>query len=1191
MSHAAADRNLLFGILAVQMDFVSADQLVTAMNAWILDKAKPLGGHLVEARALAADTHSLLQALVDKHVAQHGGSVERSLATLGSGEQLRDGLAKIADADVQTTLARVGAATLPGDRHATMALPRPLDLPAGQRFCVLRPHASGGLGKVSVARDAELNREVALKELHDRHADNADSRARFLQEAEITGGLEHPGIVPIYGLGQYADGRPFYAMRFIRGESLAQAIDRFHRDAVDDWSNPADVLQFRRLLNRLTDVCNAVDYAHSRGVLHRDLKPDNIMLGQYGETLVVDWGLAKPRGQAGVDAHPTPASATIPPSYEGALTPLSGSGSAPTLMGSAIGTPAYMSPEQAAGRLDQLGPASDVYSLGATLYVLLSGRSPQEDDDLGIVIQRVQRGEFPPPRSIKPAAPRGLEAICLKAMALRPEDRYSSARKLADDIDAWLADEPVTALPEGWPTRAGRWVKNHRTLVSSAAAVLLVSVVSLSVGNLRLSAANDRERDAKDAALQAKDAAQAAQAEAERQGARNEELLALASKSLERYEALSESELLNRYGMESLRSALQEGSLEFYETLARQQGESESARYSRAQGLFRLASTYWQLGRMDQSRDAFEKSQTVFKGLVQDFPENRDYRRGVASVYSALGEMLTNAYAPAAAAEPLAEARGRLQELHRASPGDFGVATRLAWAESLEGERLRQLGKSEEAAAAMERGIAILRGFDLKSAPVDESRNIRYRLGRALNQLGTHQTYALWKLDAARKSLDEAQAVMQLLDEELPNAEYGFSLAQIRRNSGYLYARELYMKEAREMYGKAIEALAAVEQRHPDVPHYRQEMAELLHANGSLRHPLESGGVSPELLAQLEQAAAIGAQLVERFPQQMDRRLSLARYQTDLGGFYQLAGRIDDAGKVYDAAVAQLAEVSRHAGDNAENVDTLDTLGEIHYTVADQLEDIGRVDDALPILDVAEANFDRLVKLSPRNGEAYLRLGDVYITRSNCFEKQGRLVDAVTELDRVAEASFKARDLAEMPWMKAGMQTVATLAKTLKWGHLSRVRDNGLRPLADQGKFDLLRDQALRFPQLTKEPQDHFAAAHTLAYAARVAAAAEGLAVDERNRTSESLAAEAVKQLSSAWESGYLRRSGGFSAIFSSAPTLKTIREDENFAVLRDREDLATLVRRIESDEPPRVEPADADLEAPSAAPKKTPSP
>ena len=168
---------------------------------------------------------------------------------------------------------------------------------AGPRYRVLRPHAEGGLGEVFVAEDQELHREVALKEIKKEYAREEVSRGRFVQEAEITGGLEHPGIVPVYGLGTYADGRPFYAMRFIKGDNLKAAIERFHATEPVRF----DSLEFRQLLGRFVDVCQAVAYAHSRGVLHRDLKPGNIMLGKFGETLVVDWGLAKVVGRSDGD--------------------------------------------------------------------------------------------------------------------------------------------------------------------------------------------------------------------------------------------------------------------------------------------------------------------------------------------------------------------------------------------------------------------------------------------------------------------------------------------------------------------------------------------------------------------------------------------------------------------------------------------------------------------------------------------------------------------------------------------------------------------------------------------------------------------------------------------------------------------------------------------------------------------------
>src|SRR5262249_38588614 len=287
------------------------------------------------------------------------------------------------------------------------------------------------------------------------------------REAEMTGGVEHPGIVPVYGLGAYGDGRPYYTMRFIRGDSLKEAIERFHADAALKNDSGRRSLELRKLLRRFLDVCNAIDYAHSRGVLHRDIKPGNVIVGRHGETLVVDWGLAKATGRAD------------PSSGERTLMPSSASGSAETLPGSALGTPAYMSPEQAEGDLERLGPRSDVYSLGATLYCLLTGKPPQEGDDLGAILRKVQRGEFTPPRQLDATIDQALEAICLKTMALRPEDRYASCRALAEDIERWMADEPVSAWREPLVRRARRWARRHRPAVTGAAVALLAGLIGL----------------------------------------------------------------------------------------------------------------------------------------------------------------------------------------------------------------------------------------------------------------------------------------------------------------------------------------------------------------------------------------------------------------------------------------------------------------------------------------------------------------------------------------------------------------------------------------------------------------------------------------------------------------------------------------------------------------------------------------
>jgi serine/threonine protein kinase len=328
---------------------------------------------------------------------------------------------------------------------------------------------------VWVAHDQELNREVAIKEIKPRQADHPDARAQFLLEGEITGGLEHPGIVPVYGMGRYPDGRPYYAMRFIRGNSLRDAIEVYHRQHPERlFGAEQSSVELRKLLGRFIDVCHAVSYAHSRRVLHRDLKPDNVMLGKFGETLVVDWGLA----QAESETQTVEDSHNEPP-----LRPLSGS--IHTKAGSLIGSVQYMSPEQAQGQLELLNSTSDIYSLGATLYNLLAGKPSIDAPNLTEALRKVQSGDIPPPRQIKPDIPRALEAICLKAMASQQKDRYATAQALAEEIECWLADEPVAAYPDSpWQT-AQRWLRKHRSWAQAAAvsllALTLISLVAMYV--------------------------------------------------------------------------------------------------------------------------------------------------------------------------------------------------------------------------------------------------------------------------------------------------------------------------------------------------------------------------------------------------------------------------------------------------------------------------------------------------------------------------------------------------------------------------------------------------------------------------------------------------------------------------------------------------------------------------------------
>ena len=363
------------------------------------------------------------------------------------------------------------------------------------RFRDLRLLARGGIGQVMRAVDTELNREVAIKELQPGLAHDDEVRERFLREAEITGTLEHPGIVPVYGLGRDSQGRPFYAMRLVRGQTFQEAIQEFHQRT--SGSQQFVGVEFQKLLRRFLHVCETVAYAHSRGIIHRDLKPANILLGPFGETLVVDWGLARATGRDG--PQPSVIGPTERPEPGDSLTtPVAHwSNELTQATGELIGTPAFMSPEQAAGNVCEIGPAGDVYSLGASLYMLLTGRAPFIGKEVRKTLEQVAAGKFTQPREINRAIPRTLDAVCRKAMALRPQDRYSSPRNLASDLEHWLADEPVSAVREPLIATLARWGRRHRThVVAGALTLLLVTVVSLAsailINSERLRA--DRER-------------------------------------------------------------------------------------------------------------------------------------------------------------------------------------------------------------------------------------------------------------------------------------------------------------------------------------------------------------------------------------------------------------------------------------------------------------------------------------------------------------------------------------------------------------------------------------------------------------------------------------------------------------------------------------------------------------------------
>lgn len=482
------DPNLQFAILAFRLRLIDAVQFTEALSTWSLQSEKTLADVLTDNGWLTPEARRQVESelatgghghpyFLAGDLRSNGGPVlphANSPAVPESGRfvdlsafepTVHSEEGGTPETDITVVPDEPAIGHTPGE-----AVPIPDFGERRSRYVLTKLHAIGGLGRIWVAWDEHLHREVALKELMPSSQRSPKSLQRFLREAQITGQLEHPSIVPVYELSTDANrAEPFYVMRLVRGKTLRKALDEYHEHRRAGRQDP---LELSRLLNAFMDVCNAVAYAHSRGVVHRDLKPDNVLLGSFGEVVLLDWGLAKSE------------QSDEPVSEENPAVSLSQAATAhATHAGSIMGTPAYMAPEQAQGRQDQVDTRTDVYGLGAILFCILTGSPPHlTAKPVPEILAEILQQPTPHVRNLDGRLPAALDAICAKAMSKVKANRYGQASELADDIQRYLVDEPVLAMPDQWTEKLRRWRQRNPAVVSALTALVFTSIAALLVG-------------------------------------------------------------------------------------------------------------------------------------------------------------------------------------------------------------------------------------------------------------------------------------------------------------------------------------------------------------------------------------------------------------------------------------------------------------------------------------------------------------------------------------------------------------------------------------------------------------------------------------------------------------------------------------------------------------------------------------
>lgn len=840
-----------------------------------------------------------------------------------------------------------GSSASPSDEDIAAAI----SLINAGRYVPVRFLAEGGLGRLYVARDTELNRDVVLKLIKNERLVDDETRRRFEFEAQITCQLDHPGIVPVFGFGldERSNGRqfPYYAMRLIRGKRLEDAIQEFHSASM---SQSEHNLELQRLLRCFLTVCETIAYAHSRGIIHRDLKPANIMLGEYGETLVVDWGLAKIIGSAD----------DVMESWSSAIRPEMLDSISETRAGDMKGTLAYMSSEQAQGKWDKVNSASDIYSLGAILYTLLTGQRAFPGRDDYVIYRNVLAGRFASPRQVSWQVPQALEKICLKAMQLEPTRRYATATELANDIEHWLADEPVTAWREPWYYRLRRWCKRHATALVSTGAAMLVAIVGLTSAAYLLEEKNQQLQTANNLAEASFQQANQAVRDIVDQACGNS--------------------LFRRPGMHPAQESLLRVALEYYRQFIRQRADDPKLQKEMLQARLVVANIVHDLRSPLEARQEYQSLGEFLEPLLIARPQDQQLRQAEALVNSRqsqidceLGQFDENQ-------KHFARADATYQDLLRAAPDNFSLCLAYANAIYLQGEETGDLSLLDRATQLARSSV------DQAGAEKDQALVL---LSRINNQMGLLQMREA-RLEQAAKSLEQAQSLMtRFHDDSTPadSPDLHAIRAGIALNLGRLAKLQGHPERAMAYLAEAKQGFEGLVRRDPEIGFYRVRLATTCVELGKLS--LASGQneqAHQELSTARDQLNAqpnTALRLLDRY--------ELARCLLDLG---EATIRTADGAQAKELILQSQREFQALITINAGNPDYHRNLAATWNQLAAISQRDGDVDGCLTNLQNAVKETEPIATAHPNRPEFKNALAKIYFNLAMVCSSQSDWDDA-----------------------------------------------------------------------------------------------------------------------------------------------------------------------------------------------------